>query len=133
MGIYLSLLPLRKKEDLKESCVLCYERIEFDQDYVIFGQLHDFSEWITKEGMDSKIPQKPHIIPKPIPLNLWLNLYDDDGLEKTREDRYGDELTFVFAKQLKHLKIRGTSAKNKAIKAFIKLLPNDTPIILFWH
>lgn len=130
MGTFLALLPLRKKEDLKESCVSCYERIEFDQDYRIFGQLHDLSEY---RDSDPKIPQKPNIKAKPIPLDLWINYYEDEGLNKTREDKWGDELTFVFAEQLKHLNVRGASAKNKAIKAFIKLLPNDIPFILYWH
>ncbi|MDP3934965.1 MAG: hypothetical protein Q8Q46_02005 [Candidatus Giovannonibacteria bacterium] len=111
--------------------VLCHDRLSFDRAYAIFGQLTDLS--YIREGGRSDIPEKPTIKAHPIPPQMWVRTYEDEGIEKTREDKYGDELVFVYAQQLKKLKMPDdASPKNKAIKAFVNALPDDTPIILYW-
>ena len=123
MGLDLTLLPLRGPHEMGEISVLCYDRLIFDQDHEIFGQLIDCGEG-----------NKPTIQVNPIPPQMWVEIYGDEGIERTREDNYGTELTFVYAQQLKKLKVSdGASSKNKAIKAFIDALPDDTPIILEWR
>lgn len=125
MSVELILYPLRGPSVLNNTKVLCFDRLGFDQDYRIFGQLKDISG-----GKDNK----PVIQPKPIPVQMWVQMYEDEGIDETREDRYGDELTFVYAQQLKKLEVpEDADPKNKAIKAFIDELPNDTPIILQWR
>jgi|SRR3989338_7903067 len=117
-----------------ESEAFCYERLRFDGDYSIFGQLVDMSDHYRRTEQDNDIPEKPTIKTIPIPPQLWVETYGDEGIERTREDRYGTELTFVYAQQLKKLSVRDdASTKNKAIKAFINALPDDMPVILYWH
>ena len=122
MGMNLTLLPLRGPQELNEISVLCYDRLSLDSDNDIFGQLVDLGEG-----------NKPTINTNPIPPQMWVRVFEEGGIEKTREDGYGTVLTFVYAQQLKKLKVPDdASPKNKAIKAFVDALPNDTPIILQW-
>lgn len=126
MGLDLTLLPLREAREIGSESVLCYNRLGFDRDYRIFGQLTGCGEH------GGKI--KPTIKTNPIPPQMWVETYEDEGIERTREDKYDTELTFVYAKQLKKLKIEdNASPRNKAIKAFINALPDDTPVILQWR
>lgn len=122
MGLDLTLLPLQGPREMGDTSVLCYDRLIFDQDHEIFGQLTDCGKG-----------NKPTIQANPIPPQMWVETYEDEGIERTREDKYGTALTFVYAQQLKKLKVSGASLKNKAIKAFIDALPDDTPIILEWR
>ncbi len=123
MGLDLILLPLRGLKELKETSVFCYDRLEFDRDSKIFCQLIDLGEGA-----------KPTIRTKLIPTRMWITVLTEGGTWRTREDAYGDKLTFVCAKKLRELKMPdNASPKNKAIKAFIDALPENTPIILWWH
>jgi len=123
MGLDLTLLPLRDARSIGEASALCHDRLTFDRDYEIFGQIIDCGEG-----------KKPTIKTNPIPPQMWVEIYEDEGIERTREDKYGTVLTFIYAQQLKELKVGDdATSRNKAIKAFIDALPSDTPIILFWH
>jgi hypothetical protein len=98
--------------------------LDFDSDYDIFDQLIDY------RGDGHEIP----IQTEPIPPQMSIVEYWDEGTRKTRDDAFGHRLTFVYVKQLKELKVpNNASSKNKAIKAFINALPDDTPIILMWR
>lgn len=122
MGQDLTLLPLKGPRQMAEVSVLCYDRLSFDRDEEIFDQLIDVGRG-----------NKPTIKTSPIPPQMWVETYEDYGIKRRRDDKYGIELTFVYAEQLKKLKIgKDANAKNKAIKAFIDALPDDTPIILLW-
>ncbi len=132
MSLDLTLLPMREPQKLSETSVLCYDRLAFDQDYRIFGQLIDLS--YRRQGEQDDIPASPTIKVTPIPPQMWVEIYEDGGVERTREDMYDNGLTFVYAEQLKKLKIPDNSSpKNKAIKTFIDALPDNTPIILQWR
>lgn len=121
------LLPSHGPRAMGDSRAFCRERLNLDGDYRIFSQIMDMSSW----GPDFS---KPTIKAIPIPPQLWIEVYEETGIEKTREDRHGMELTFVYAKNLRKLSVPDdTSPKNKAIKAFIDALPEDMPIILYWH
>lgn len=123
MSLSLTLLPLSGRQEMAYESVLCYDRLDFDQDYRIFGQLAKFYE------SDDNPTIKAHQIPP----QMWVKTYDDLGITRRRADLRGDELTFVLAQELKKLTIPAdASPKNKAIKAFVDALPDDTPIILFW-
>jgi hypothetical protein len=100
-----------------------------DTDYQIFSQIIDMS-YRQEEG----ISKKPTIQTYPIPPQMWVRTYGDEGIEKAHEDGDGKALTFVYAQQLKKLRIPdNASSQNKAIKAFVDALPDDVPIILMWH
>ncbi len=122
MGARLTLLPLGGPEEMGYKSVSCFDLLSFDKDYDIFGQLN------YRAGGG-----KPTIKAKPIPPQMSVVTYDDDGIRHICEDNYGDRLTFVYAKQLKRLKMGDTTPKNHAIKAFINALPDDIPIILLWE
>ena len=123
MGRDLTLLPMRDPREVGEVSVLAYNRLSFDRDYELFGQITEI-----KIG-----GSEPTIKPLAIPPQMWVTIYGDEGLDRTRTDKYGTELTFVYAKELKKLKLpEDVSARNRAIKAFIDALPDDTPIILWW-
>jgi len=122
MGLYLTLLPLSGPERLTETVVTCYDRLSFDQDYDIFNQLTD-----SRGG-------KPTIKAHPLPPHKCIEIHGCDGIKLISDDGYGAELTFVYAQQIKGLIVGdNASSKNKAIKAFIDALRDDTPIILLWH
>jgi len=123
MSLNLELMPLMNYNTLARTDVYCYEVMRFDADYSIFSQLKDLGEEF----------EKPHIKPMPIPPQMWVTTHANEGTEKGREDRYEEELTFVYVKYLRNLKISDESSpKNKAIKAYIDALPEETPIILMW-
>lgn len=122
MGLDLTLLPLSGPKELGDTSVLCRDYLSFDRDYEIFRQIIDFSDG-----------NKPTIKANPIPPQMWVEIYEEEGTKQSRDDKYGTELTFVYAQQLKKLKVANdASPKNKAIKAFVEALPDDTPIILLW-
>ena len=113
MGLDLSILPINPQE-IGEISVLITTRIDLDRDYGFFNQ----------------ISRKPITIPP----QMWVEMYGEKGIERTRTDRYGVELTFIYAKELKKLSLpKNVSARNRAIKSFIDALPDDTPIILWWN
>lgn len=121
MSLYLTIFPLSGPEDLTKTSVFPKTQLEFDQDYEILGQLTD-----TLDGETT-------IKARPIPPQLWVDIYEEKGRRRIREDRYDEELTFVYAYQLKKLKMpEGASHYAKAVKAFIDALPDDVPIILWW-
>lgn len=130
MSLSLMIYPLSEGSlVLNETSVRARDCLRLDDDYRIYGQLTDMS---YHNGED--VPEKPTIVTHKIPLQLWVTIYEDEGLQHTREDAYGKELTVVYAKQMKKLVIpEDASPWNKAIKALIDALPNDIPIILDWR
>lgn len=124
MGLNLTLLLLNRHEQMGYTSVLCSDRLSFDRDYEIFGQLRG-------DVAEGNVPTIKAI---PILPQMQVGIYDEEGLKWRRDDNYGDELTFVYAKQLKELSVPDdASPKNKAIMAFVHALPDDTPIILLWR
>ncbi len=112
---------MRGPQEMGGVSVLTYNRLEFDRDYDIFGQIIELDD------------SEPTIKPLAIPPQMWIQTYENEGIKRTRTDKYGTELTFVYAEELKKLNLpEYVSARNRAIKSFIDSLPNDTPIILWW-
>lgn len=127
MGTDLDLLPVparHQHEFAKGGSVTGYDRLSLERDHEVFGQITG-----CPRGENSvTIP----VHPLPPGVDVWT--YHDEGIEKSREDRYGVELTFAYAKDLKKLHMPDTKpSMDLAIKAFIDALPDETPIILYWH
>ncbi len=121
MGLDLTILPMHGPQEMGEVSILTYNLLKFDRDHDIFGQIIELDD------------SEPTIKPLAIPPQMWIKTYGDEGIEHTRTDKYGIELTFVYAEELKKLNLpKNVSAYNQAIKSFIDALPNDTPIILWW-
>lgn len=130
MSMMLTIYPLRNLGQLAKTSIFCDDHLTFEDDYRLFGQLRDMSGYRQD---DSSIPAKPSIHVMPLPLQLWIRMHPVEGIETTRTDEYDEILTFAYAEDLKELRVGATHARNVAILAFIAALPEDTPIILYWH
>lgn len=100
-------------------------RVPFDRDYDIFAQVEDIFD------------QGPGIVvcdSKPLPSGWTFEWYGDEGIEERTTTYYGDDLTFVLAKELALIKEpQDTSAKNRAIIAMVRTMHPNHPIVLWWH
>jgi hypothetical protein len=63
MGLDLTLLPLRGFKEVNSS-VLCYDRLSFDRDYDIFGQIIDCGEDRIKPSIETNRSQIAHFFSK---------------------------------------------------------------------
>jgi hypothetical protein len=101
----------------------------FTRDYRIFGQFSN----MPGDATDAARPKHIEVSPLPGEIKIIV-LSEYTEPEHTRTDAAGYDMAMVSAKQLKGLDMPDdTSPNNKAIKAFIDQLPDDTPIILGWQ
>ncbi len=130
MGLSLQLLvPIN---GLSDERVCVKDSLWLDSNSVLFGHLIDLSESRADEGWED-IPERPTLSPRPIPPTTWLMINTEDGVEITRTDHYDKELTFLFASELAKLPdAAASSCHNRAVLAFMRALPFDTPVILMW-
>ena len=124
MGVTLMLYPLMQGPSaLQETRILGMTVIELHQDYRILGQIGDVGDGTSDVVVKAQ----------PLPPQFWFEYLGEEAIERTREDRNGAPLTFVYAEELRKVKLpEDSSPWNKAVFAFIKALPRDTPIILMW-
>lgn len=70
---------------------------------------------------------------RPLPPDVKVGCYEDEGLIFKNEDRYGQPLTCITAAELARLEVpEGLSPWNNAVLAFLTALPEDVRIVLFW-
>ncbi len=100
----------------------------FTRDYRIFGQFSNFPD----DPGDA--PQPRHIIVRALLPELKIvMLSEGEEAKYTRTDQAGYEMAMITARHLKTLIIpEDASFINKAIKAYINELANETFIILGW-
>ena len=121
MGLDLIIMPLDDPGDLELKELIIDNLLKFDPDTDIFGQIIELKD------------SRPILKPKVIPPQLKIAIFNRKKLNFTRKDSFGEELTFVYAKDLKKLQPGYVpSAQNRAIKAFINALPGKVPVILWW-
>lgn len=99
--------------------------ISFDRDYILFDKIARMSK---KYGIE--IGNKG--------IHCFLSTdgkCDKPHYGKTAEDPYGDKLRYLTARLLKiaMFDYRTESPKNKAVMAFIRELPDDLEVYLYWH
>ena len=76
---------------------------------------------------------EPRIEMNLLPPKIKLKFHNGGRLVTTRKDRNGQVLKYTHAKYLKELPIpANTHVFDKAIMAYIKALPDETEIILYW-
>lgn len=93
--------------------ILCYERHRLDY------QNDDWFDQIKAEAL---------------PLPDGVRWYDDDGLETATEDCYCESLTFMSAGVIaRHLSTRALHGFDAAVLAYVKALPPETRVVLWWH
>jgi hypothetical protein len=69
----------------------------------------------------------------PLPPDLRVGCYEDEGLGFKQVDRYGQPLTYTTPADLEKLNIPdGLSPWNSAVLAFLQALPKDARIVLYW-
>jgi hypothetical protein len=109
MGLNLTLSFERNKTG---PPVLCSERHRLDlQDYDLFDRIKEDA----------------------VPLVGGVLWYDDDGIEETKEDCYGDSLTFILAHTLvRRIGDIKLGIWDSAVLAFLKSIPAETRVILWW-
>ena len=57
--------------------------------------------------------------------------YDDEGLDDSKTDGYGQPLRYVEAGQFAN--INSDNTWNEAVLTFLRSLPPEMPIILYWY
>ncbi len=130
MSISLTLYLYDDPESISGSISIPWAQIEFPQDYRVFVQFRGH------EDLDHRPADSGPIRPEPIPPAFWFEDRDEDDRPLlTREDSWGDPLTFVYAEQFKKLKFDPdeVAPQTKAIVTFLKNVPPDTPVLLYWH
>lgn len=68
-----------------------------------------------------------------VPLRDGVQWYGDEGLEERKEDPYGQPLTFMSAHTIaRHLGAAPLRGFDAATLAYVKALPPETRVILWW-
>lgn len=101
----------------------------FDQ-YGLAGRIPAYTrmslEWQDYDAFD-------RIKAEAVPLSNGIDWYDDDGLEERRDDQYGEPLTFLPAHAVaRHLSAAPLRCWDAAVLAFVKALPPDSRVVLWW-
>ena len=131
MAVRLKLMPLvldfGETLERPTGAICPNTNLVFTRDYRIFGQFSNFMD------SDEDAPKKRHIVSLPLPEKLKLIvLCEERKAKQTRTDCMGD-IEYVTAKQMKTLILPSDTTKNnKAICAFVQMLDDKTPIILYW-
>jgi hypothetical protein len=70
---------------------------------------------------------------RPLPPDLKVGCYEDQGLVFTQADRNGEPLTWLTPADVARLEVPpDLSPWNNAVLAFLLALPEHTRIVLFW-
>ena len=125
MGLDLTLIPIR------------YHKIEWWLATDTLSTQRDGLGHLINDGVHAKT-LKTH----PIPSKKDFRFYDDDGLKKRTTDPYGGKLRYVKAGKLAEFfedigeenpNVTEFSEWNQGIMDFVKRIPSETPIVLWWH
>ena len=126
MSYRLTLFPLLEgPQVLTRTSVLCLTQLIPAQNYNFYAEIDELN--FLDEG--HKIIVKTN----PIPPQLWVELYGDSGIERTRNTAQGSELKFAYAQEFKKLVLsKDSNWRTKAVMAYINALPNDIPILVYF-
>ena len=119
MGIYLTLIITNhenEKSFLQAGEVQERMRLVLDQDYEFFG----YFEQVTY---------------RPFPKYSGLVIWDDDGgLTSVKKDPMGNKLLYFLAGDFKGKRLpQRFSPMNRAAFAYLRALPEDFPVVLWWY
>ncbi len=129
MGLDLKFLPLKGRE-LMERMIIAATVLDVPDDYSIFGQIAN----VTGESMDADSGLDVVVRPLILPPKTKVWIPEHEQRLKTRKDAYGTDLTYAFAEQLREIRPKeNITPRGKAALAYIKALPKDVPVILYWH
>jgi len=91
--------------------LLAYDRMSVTRNYDLFDQIRTL---------------------EPRPLERYLDWYGDEGIERRDDDPYGAVLTYLTAGELGKLD-PGEGWLNVAAWAYLRALPPNTTVLLWWH
>jgi hypothetical protein len=120
MGLDLTLLPLHHQSEITSRNIMCYDKLRVRREDDIINMLRedDPTTLVTQALPPGAKLVSPMYEPK----------------KTSRKDPYGDELKYAFAKDFKKFKWpEEMDRRNKGVRAYLKALPPDIPIILYWH
>ncbi|MEK7195181.1 MAG: hypothetical protein AAB655_00630 [Patescibacteria group bacterium] len=133
MSLNLRLLVLRHETDLKHHVIDPVGDLYLDQDYSILSRISRPNGDATQD--DPKMPRSDDVPVYPLPEQLQIRVAQYNS-PATRSDRYGKELTYTHAGELGRLpdpEPEETTKFNRAILAFVRALPPNLPVVLYWH
>ncbi|HQU86020.1 MAG TPA: hypothetical protein PKY59_23030 [Pyrinomonadaceae bacterium] len=113
MSLHLTLLPVG---GINEQITSIHNFLNCERDIHLFEQIEQ-------------------IIGSPVPKDFKGFHSTDDcdySYGNLTKDAYGEELTYVFVKDLIKLRHHSESQTNKAIWAYLNQLPSDGKIALYW-
>lgn len=127
MSERLVLYPI-SEERFKAGDLIALYQLEMPCSYRVLGQIVPMG---YRHEDDPEIPEKPVIESQQLPVGTYLSRPGDE--EETRVDGRGTELRFIFARELAVIDWHGEDQKGfgKAVAAFIRNLPEWTPIVLY--
>lgn len=102
---------------------LGYDRLGTERDYALYSQISE----IGRGG------SRPVMRPRPVPPEADFMWYGDEGLQEKLEDPYGEPLTYVLALDFHKINLERVNDRNRPVIEFIKMLPPQTRIVLYWH
>lgn len=121
MGLDLAVCPIRHYE---LDWWLTTERLSFDRDYDLFSYIANCGR-----GSNQCICN-----PFPLPERKRFEYYTDEGIKGMTKDDYGAPLTYVLAGEFRDIPLSFYfSIWNKAVLIFLKALPIEIPVVLWWH
>jgi hypothetical protein len=136
MHISLRIFPVTGRSNLSDivdstGSILGTTVLRFDEDWRIFGQIMDVSEFTYE---DETWPT-PVVTPSPLPNGISLGVYEEEGLEYHPTSPLNDErLCYLTTKEFRQINLPGDATPtNKAIFSFIREMPDDTKFVLYWE
>lgn len=124
MGLDLALIPIQYHTNLR----LWYggTRIQCDRDYDVFAQIPG-CHYRGPEYARKPVARSRQL--GAVELSTWTG---DEGWAHVEEDPYGTPLEYILAGHLAKVNVDKASPWNQACFAFIRALPKDTPVVLWW-
>lgn len=133
MSVDLTLYFLKDGADLTRGGSSVLAEIHPDRQYEFYCQLTSaVADYVVAEAWESKVIP-PQVQVEQLPAQYWFEVVDGSERKRTRNDGWGNRLTFVYAEDFARvMPHKDASPRNLAILSFVKALPPDTPIILYW-
>jgi predicted ATP-dependent protease len=130
MSRNLTILVLGHETDLEHFVIEPADWLKFNQEYYLFDQIQR-KLVPSQEDPHTSVDVKVKTEPLPKQLQIRLAGYNCD---KTRVDKYGNELTFTTAEELSKAELSShTTERNEAVMIYVRALQRKTPIVFYWH
>lgn len=115
MGVDLSLLPFRQSASMAFS----HSIIEVSRDYDLYKLIESVGRVPAPDDFRAYVAPLPN---------------GERGYGVVKEDCYGQSLRMVSAKELAAITLpKDTGCRARAAWAYLKELPDDFYVVLFWH